>query len=80
MENFSLPTPDKSAIIGDQPHTIQEEMFDVVEQEQKTKQNLETLNCQQTLAYQMILKAITDSNEPKRLFFIDAPGAMVRHF
>ena len=80
LENFGLPTPNKSAIIGDQPHAIQEEMFDVMEQEERTKQNLETLNCEQTLAYQMILKAITDGNEPKRLFFIDAPGGHGKTF
>ena len=88
LENFGLPTPNKSAVIGDQPQAIQEEMFDVLEQEERTKQNLEertkqnleTLNCQQTLAYQMILEAITDGNEPKRLFFIDAPGGHGKTF
>ena len=80
LENFGLPSPNKSSIIEDQPHIIQDEMFDQLEQEIKTKQNLTTLNSEQTLAYQMILKAIMDSNEIKQIFFIDAPGGYGKTF
>ena len=55
-------------------------MFNELDQEEKTKKNLITLNSEQTLAYQMNLKAIMDSNESKRIFFINAPGGYGKTF
>ena len=80
LENFGLPSPNKSSIIEDQPHIIQDEMFDQLEQEMKTKQNLTTLNSEQILAYQMILKAIMDSNEIKWIFLLMPQVDMGKHF
>ena len=80
LENFGLPTPSKSNIVDDQPRLIQDEMFDELEQEVRATQNIEKLNSQQTAAYQMILKAVIDSDEPRRVFFIDAPGGYGKTF
>ena len=79
-ENFGLPTPSKSNVVDDQPHLIQDEMFDELEQEVRATQNIEKLNSQQTAAYQMILKAVIDSDEPRRVFHIDAPGGYGKTF
>ena len=59
---------------------IQDEMFDELEQEARAMQNIEKLNSQQSAAYQMILKAVIDSDEPRRVFFIDAPGGYGKTF
>ena len=80
LENFALPTPKKNSIIHDQPHVIKDEIFDKLEQERKTRHNLKTFNQEQTLAYQIILKAVLNSKEPMRLFFINAPGGYGKTF
>ena len=80
LEKFGLPSTNKRCIIDNQPHIIQDEMFNELDQEEKTKKNLITLNLEQTLAYQMILKAIMDSNESKWIFFINAPGGYGKTF
>ena len=80
LENFGLPTPQKSSIIHAQPHIVKDEIFDEMEQERKARHNLQTFNKEQTFAYQMILKAVLDSEESKRLFFINAPGGYGKTF
>ena len=67
-----MPTLNKSNIVDNQSHVIQGEMFDELEQEVRAIQNIEKSNPQKTAAYQMILKAVIDSNEPRGVFFIDA--------
>ena len=80
LENFGLPTPNKHSIVHDQPHVVRDEIYDESEQERKTRHNLHTFSKEQTLAYQMILKAVLDSEESKRLFFINAPGGYGKTF
>ena len=80
LENFGLPAPEKSAIVHGQTHVVNDEIFDELEQERKTRHNLHTFNQEQTSAYQIILKAVLDSEESKRLFFINAPGGYGKTF
>ena len=63
-----------------EPQVIWDEIFDKCEQEIKSERNLLTFNCEQTLAYQMILEAVLDSECPGQLFFINAPGGYGKTF
>ena len=80
LENFGLPCPQIENIGYEQPRVITDEIFDELDQEIKTMQNLATFNSEQTLAYQRILKAILDSDETQHLFFINAPGGYGKTF
>ena len=80
LENFGLPALSKDSIVDAEPQVIQDEIFDKCEQEIKSERNLLTFNCEQTLAYQMILEAVLDSECPMWLFFINAPGGYGKTF
>ena len=80
LENFGLPCPQKENIADKQPCSITDEIFDESDQEKKTLQNLATFNSEQTAAYQSILKAILDSDEPQRLFFVNVQGGYGKTF
>ena len=80
LGNFGLPCPQKENIAEEQPRIITDELFDESDQEKKTLQNLATFNSEQTEAYERILKAILDSDEPQHLFFVNAPGGYGKTF
>ena len=80
LENFGLPCPVRENIADEMPRIITDEIFDESEQERKTLQKLATFNSEQTTAYQKILNAILDSDEPQHLFFINAPGGYGKTF
>ena len=80
LENFSLPALTKDSIEDAEPQVSQDEIFDKCEQEIKSERNLLTFNCEQTLAYQMILEAVLDCECPRQLFFINAPGGYGKTF
>ena len=44
LENFGLPSPQRELITDEQPRVITDEIFDELDQETKTLQNLATFN------------------------------------
>ena len=80
LENFHLQCPQREKIVDEQPRVIADEILDECDQEKKTLQNLATFNSEQTSAYQRILQAVLDSDEPQCLFFINAPGGYGKTF
>ena len=80
LDNFGMPTPNTDDIVYGYPCVMQDEIFEVSEQQTKSQRNIATFNLQQALAHQMILQSVLDSEYPQRLFFINAPGGYDKTF
>ena len=80
LEKFGLPTPNKQNRIQKIPRIIQEELFDVDIQRNKSQSKCQSLNKDQHDAFYTIMKAVQNKEHPERVFFLNAPGGYGKTF
>ena len=79
LELFNLPAPNPDSFQCTVPCLIQEEMFDCIKKNAKSKENIASLNPEQGLAHKLILQCVVENEENEKLFF-NAPGGYGKTF
>ena len=80
LELFNLPAPNPDSLQYTVPCLIQEDMFDCIKQNVKSKENIASLNLEQGLAHKLIMQCVVENEEKGKLFFINVPGGYGKTF